>query len=67
MSSVTASKRDTVQTEALTGNVVCGLTLIARPHIRSLLERSVRQGDNPVECGSTACVSTRVAGIGYSL
>ena len=30
-SSVTASERDTAQTEALTGNVVCGLTLIVRP------------------------------------
>ncbi len=33
MSLVTASKRDTVQTEALTGNVVFGLTLTARPSV----------------------------------
>ena len=31
MSSVTAGERDTAQTEALTGNVVCGLALIVRP------------------------------------
>ncbi len=31
MSSVTASESDTVQTEALTGNVVFGLTLSTRP------------------------------------
>lgn len=48
MSLVTASDRDTVQTEALTGNVVFGLTCTVRPHFRSLLERSVKQGDNPV-------------------
>jgi len=45
MSSVTASERDTAQTEALTGNVVSGLPLISRPSRRSLLEQSVIQGD----------------------
>ncbi len=48
MSLVTASEDDTVQTEALTGNVVFGLTNIGLPLTRSLLERSVIQGDNPV-------------------
>ncbi len=48
MSLVTASEHDTVQTEALTGNVVCGLTLSIETPLRSLLERSMKQGDNPV-------------------
>ncbi len=38
MSLVMANKRDTVQTEAFTGNVVFGLTLISRTATRSLLE-----------------------------
>ena len=65
MSSVTASERDTAQTEALTGNVVSGLPLISRPFRRSLLEQSVIQGDNPVVEISTLCGSARVAGVGY--
>ena len=65
MSSVTASERDTAQTEALTGNVVSGLPLISRPSRRSLLEQSVIQGDNPVLKTSTLCGSARVAGVGY--
>ncbi len=65
MSSVTASERDTAQTEALTGNVVSGLPLISRPSRRSLLEQSVIQGDNPVLETSTLCGSSRVAGVGY--
>ena len=48
MSLLTASERDTAQTEALTGNVVYGLPFIGRPSSRSLLERSMKQGDNPV-------------------
>ena len=48
MSLVTASEPDAVQTEALTGNVVFGLTLIGRNLTRSLLERSAIQGDSPV-------------------
>ena len=48
MSLVTASERDLAQTEALTGNVVSGLTFNDRLAERSLLERSVKQGDNPV-------------------
>jgi hypothetical protein len=66
MSLVTASERDVVQTEALTGNVVFGLAFIDRRFSRSLLERSVIQGDNPVSRTSTSCVSSRVAGIGNS-
>ena len=65
MSLVTASEHDAVQTESLTGHVVYGLTLIAGTFPRSLLERSVIQGDNPVSDGSTACVRSRVAGVGY--
>ena len=65
MSLVTASKHDTVQTEALTGNVVYGLTLINRTFLRSLLERSVIQGDNPVSETSMLCVRSRVAWVGY--
>gem|GEM_PF-7012104 len=38
MSLVTASEPDTVQTEALTGNVVFGLTLIGRKLTRNPLE-----------------------------
>lgn len=49
MSLVTASDRDTAQTEGLRTNVVFGLTTKTRALIRSLLERSVKQGDNPVE------------------
>ena len=64
MSPVTASEHDTAQTEALTGNVVCGLPLSSRPSVRSLLERSVTQGDNPVSQTSTLCGSPRVAGVG---
>ena len=48
MSLVTASEDDTVQTEAFTGNVVFGLATIDYSSTRSLLERSVIQGDNPV-------------------
>ena len=48
MALVTASKRVTAQTEALTGNVVFGLTLITRTITRSLLEWSAKQGDSPV-------------------
>src|SRR6056297_4154512 len=48
MSLVTASERDTAQTEALTGNVVSGPPLISRPSRRSLLEQSTKQGDSPV-------------------
>lgn len=65
MSLVTASKHDTVQTESLTGHVVYGLTLIDRNFLRSLLERSVIQGDNPVSEISTSCVRSRVAWVGY--
>lgn len=66
MSLVTASEPDTVQTEALTGNVVFGLTFSIRNSMRNLLERSTKQGDSPVPSRSTMCVSSRVAGIGYS-
>ncbi len=48
MSLVTASEHDTAQTEGLRTNVVFGLTIKTRPSLRSLLERSVKQGDNPV-------------------
>ena len=64
MSSVTASERDTAQTEGLTTNVVFGLTLISRPSHRSPLEQGVTQGDNPVREVSTLCVSSGVAGVG---
>ena len=64
MSLVTASEHDAVQTESLTGHVVYGLTLIAGTFPRSLLERSVIQGDNPVLELSTLCVSSRVAWVG---
>ncbi len=65
MSLVTASEPDTVQTEALTGNVVFGLTLIIGKSARNLLERSAIQGDSPVPQVSTMCVSSRVSGVGY--
>jgi len=48
MSLVTASEHDTAQTEGLRTNVVFGLTINSQTQIRSLLERSVKQGDNPV-------------------
>lgn len=67
MSLVTASDRDTAQTEGLRTNVVFGLTTKTRPTLRSLLERSVTQGDNPVRECSTVGVNTRVAGVGYPL
>ncbi len=38
MSLVMANKRDTVQTEAFTGNVVFGLTITLRKPTGSLLE-----------------------------
>lgn len=38
MSLVLAKERDTVQTEAFTGNVVFGLTITLRNMTRSLLE-----------------------------
>ena len=65
MSLVTASEHDTVQTESLTRNVVYGLTLIDGTFLRSLLERSVIQGDNPVSKVSISCVRSRVAWVGY--
>jgi len=64
MSSVTASERDTAQTEGLTTNVVLGQTLISRPSRRSPLEQGVIQGDNPVYETSTLCVCSGVAGVG---
>ena len=64
MSSVTASERDTAQTEAHTRNVVFGLTLSNRPSHRSPLEQGVIQGDNPVREATTLCVSSGVAGVG---
>ena len=48
MSLLTASERDTVQTESLTGNVVFGLVTTDLQHWRNLLERSAIQGDSPV-------------------
>ena len=48
MSLVTASEHDTVQTEALTGNVVFGLVITDLNDGRNLLERSAIQGDSPV-------------------
>jgi hypothetical protein len=48
MSLVTAGKRDTAQTEGLTTDVVYGLPTNTRQLSRSLLEWSVKQGDNPV-------------------
>ena len=65
MSSVTASERDTAQTESLTGHVVSGPPFSSRPSRRSLLEQSAIQGDSPVFEISTLCGGTRVAGVGY--
>jgi hypothetical protein len=65
MSLVLAKERDTVQTEALTGNVVFGLTITSRTSTRSLLERSTKQGDSPVLSISKERVSSRVSGVGY--
>ena len=67
MSLVTASEHDTAQTEGLRTNVVFGLTIKTRHSLRSLLERSVKQGDNPVRENSTVGVNTRVVGVGYPL
>jgi hypothetical protein len=67
MSSVTAGERDTAQTEALTGNVVCGLTCSTRTPSRSPLEWGAKQGESPVPTRSTVCVSTGVARVGNPL
>ena len=48
MSLLTASERDPVQTEALTGNVVFGVAITDSTSTRNLLERSTTQGDSPV-------------------
>ncbi len=64
MSLVTASERDTAQTEALRGHVVYGLATNTGSAARSLLERSVRQGESPVVWSSTAGASPGVAGVG---
>jgi hypothetical protein len=54
MSSVTASEGDAVQTEAPSGGyVVFGLAISTGRSDRSLLERSARQGDSPVDRVST--------------
>ena len=61
---LTASERDTAQTEALTGDVVFGLTLITRQPSRTLLEGRTIQGDSPVSTTGNVCVSPRVSGVG---